>query len=141
MSEYFLDVYVHGDPKAQGSMKHIGKGRMIHEPDLVQWRDNIIETLEQWNGTYFGAREPVDLPVAVKAEFWLPRPARPRYDLPGTALDLDKLMRAVGDALEKSRVLTNDSRIVQWDNPRKHYAHGIAGDGEEPGARIKVREL
>ena len=141
MSEYLLDVYVHGDPKAQGSMTHIGKGRMIHKPDLIRWRDNITATLKEWVGSHFGAWEPIDEPVTIKADFWLPRPKRPRFDEPATALDLDKLQRAVGDALEQATVLRNDARIVQWDNPRKHYAHGIAGDGEEPGARIKVRKL
>ena len=28
--------------------------------------------------------------------------------------DVDKLQRAVGDALKKARILTDDSRIVQW---------------------------
>src|SRR5699024_1256609 len=31
MTDWFLNVFVNGTPRAQGSLRHVGKGRMIHE--------------------------------------------------------------------------------------------------------------
>jgi Holliday junction resolvase RusA-like endonuclease len=57
--------------------------------------------------------------------------------LPSVAPDLwlDKLIRAVGDALTDSEIVTDDSRIVRI-SARKLYAEGI-----EPGATISVKTL
>ena len=90
-------------------------------------------------GTYFGMWEPLDTPVEVHATFYLQRPKKPRLDHAATGLDLDKLQRCVGDALERSGVLKNDARIVRW-RAEKHWTHDIEGtDGHEAGVRIKVR--
>lgn len=72
--------------------------------------------------------EPIDQPVSVKVVFVLPRPKRPRFPVPATSPDADKLMRAVGDALEQSGVLRNDSRIIHWD-AKKIYAEGDTPTG------------
>lgn len=56
-------------------------------------------------------------------------------DPKATKPDLDKLQRAVGDALESARVFTNDSRIVGWPCcPAKVY-------GERVGVEIRVYTL
>lgn len=136
-----LDVYVPGEPKAQGSMRHVGKGRMIHEPKMIDWRNWVIESLQAWVGTHFGAWEPLDEPVEVHAKFYLPRPANPRLEHAATSLDLDKLQRCIGDALEKAGVLKNDSRIVRWNNPEKDWTHEFPGDGNIPGVRLKLRRV
>lgn len=62
----------------------------------------------------------------------MPRPKRPRFNVPATAPDLDKLQRGVGDGLEASGLLANDSRIVQWI-ATKHY-------GDTTGCRITIKE-
>lgn len=141
MTEWLIDLWIPGDPKAQGSMKHVGKGRLIHEPEMVKWRDHIIATCRQWVGTYFGMWEPIDAPVDVAVKFYLQRPAKPGLERAATGLDLDKLQRCVGDALEKSGVLKNDARIVRWTNPEKDWTHDFPGDGNEPGVRLRVRRL
>jgi Holliday junction resolvase RusA-like endonuclease len=140
MSDWLVNLFIPGEPKAQGSMKHVGKGRLIHDPEMVKWRDWMIESLQAWVGTYFGAWEPLDVPVEVGVNFWLPRPAKPRLEHAATGLDLDKLQRCAGDALEKSGVLKNDSRIVRWVNPEKDWTHDFTGDGSVPGVRLKVRK-
>ena len=141
MTEWFLDVFVNGDPKAQGSLRHVGKGRMIHEPKMLDWRNRMQDVLTQWQGTYFGEWEPINEPVEVSAVFWLKRPQKPTQDHAATSLDLDKLQRCAGDALEKSGVLKNDARIVRW-RAEKHWTHDIEGeDGHEPGVRVKVRKI
>ena len=114
MSDCLFDIYVTGTPKAQGSLRHVGNGRLIHGKGMIEWRTHIEATLKQWAGTWFGGWEPLDEPVEVHAEFYLQRPKKPRLEHAATGLDLDKLQRCVGDALERSGVLKNDARIIRW---------------------------
>ena len=119
----------------------MGNGRLIHGKGMVAWRNHVQFMLEQWAGTWFGGWEPLDEPVEVHAKFYLQRPKKPRLNHAATALDLDKLQRCVGDALERSGVLKNDARIVRW-RAEKHWTHDIEGeDGHEAGVRIKVRKI
>lgn len=140
MSEWVLDLYVEGEPRAQGSMKHVGNGRMVHDPKMVKWRNRVAECLETASRIQIGPFEPIDEPVEVAVHFWLPRPKKPRLENAATGLDLDKLQRCIGDALEQSGVLRNDARIVKWLNPEKDWTHDFPGDGNMPGVRIKVRK-
>ena len=141
MSDWLFDLYITGTPKAQGSMRHVGNGRLIHGKGMVAWRTHIESTLKQWAGTWFGGWEPLDEPVEVHAKFYLQRPKKPRLDHAATGLDLDKLQRCVGDALERSGVLRNDARIIRW-RAEKHWTHDIENeDGNEPGVRLKVRKI
>ena len=125
---------VNGDPKSQGSLNIGHHGRTYQKQDLVDWRNLITQTaiLACRNA---GWTLPLDEPVEVAAMFFLPRPQRPRWDTPATGLDLDKLVRAVGDALSPKRgmkALINDSRIIRWE-ASKHYA-----DDMGPGALIII---
>ena len=141
MSEWMMDLFVPGTPKAQGSLRHVGNGRLIHGKGMVAWRTHVQFMLEQWTGTWFGGWVPLDVPVEVHAKFYLQRPKKPRLEHAATGLDLDKTTRLVGDALEKSGVLKNDARIVKW-RAEKHWTHDIEGhDGHQPGVRIKVRKI
>ena len=141
MADWMIDIFVEGAPKAQGSLRHVGNGRLIHGKGMVVWRNHVQFMLEQWTGTWFGGWVPLDEPVEVHAKFYLPRPKKPRLEHAATGLDLDKLQRCVGDALERSGVLKNDARIIRW-RAEKHWTHDIEGtDGHTPGVRIKVRKL
>ena len=141
MSDWLFDLYITGTPKAQGSLRHVGNGRMIHGKGMVAWRNHVQFMLEQWTGTWFGGWEPLDEPVEVHAKFYLQRPKKPRLEHAATGLDLDKLQRCVGDALERSCVLKNDARIIKW-RAEKHWTHDIEGtDGHTPGVRIKLRKV
>ena len=141
MTDWLFDLYVTGTPKAQGSLRHVGNGRLIHGKGMIVWRNHIEATLKQWTGTWFGGWEPLDEPVEVSVAFYLPRPKKPRLEHAATGLDLDKTTRLVGDALEKSGVLKNDARIVKW-RAEKHWTHDIENtDGYTPGVRIKVRKI
>ena len=141
MSDCLFDIYVTGTPKAQGSLRHVGNGRLIHGKGMIEWRTHIEATLKQWAGTWFGGWEPVDEPVEVHAKFYLQRPKKPRLDHAATGLDLDKLQRCVGDALERSGVLKNDARIIRW-RAEKHWTHDFENtDGHEAGVRLKVRRV
>ena len=124
MSTFFIE----GTPAPQGSKRHIGNGRMVEaSKKLPKWRKQIIDTIQaQYEG------EPIDRPVRVTAYFFMPKPAKPRFDTPATMPDLDKLCRALGDGLEQSGLLKNDSRIVCW-NATKHY-------GTPTGVQVIIEE-
>lgn len=98
---------------------------------LPAWRKQIEDTAQN---EYKG--EPIDRPVRVAVDFFMPKPQKPRFEWPATAPDLDKLQRAIGDGLEKGGVLRNDSRIVHWE-ARKFYAN----TPEEMGAHITITTL
>lgn len=129
MTQPLLDVFIPGYPATQGSKRHVGNGRMVEmDKKLPAWR----QTIKMVCGVYYKG-EPIDKPVKVTAVFYLPRPKKPRWDVPGTAVDTDKLCRALGDGLEQAGVLKNDARIVHWD-AREQYAVG-----DYPiGAKVRV---
>lgn len=76
---------------------------------------------------------PIDGPVDVSMDFYLPRPKRPRYDVPAVKPDADKLARSILDGLEGAGILKNDSRVTHLQ-ATKHYAN----EATPPGADITI---
>lgn len=112
-----ITFWIDGVPASQGSKKHVGRGIMVEaNKQLPAWRKAIEDKAREIH-----KGEPIDQPVIVRADFFLPKPKKPRWLVPATALDTDKLQRALGDGLEKGGVLKNDARIVTWV-ATKHYA-------------------
>jgi Holliday junction resolvase RusA-like endonuclease len=77
----------------------------------------------------------IDEPCELIVNFYMPKPKTVTRLLPSVSPDLDKLIRAVGDALTDSGIVTDDSRIVRI-SARKLYAEGI-----QSGASILVKTL
>jgi len=119
MNDAPVHFTVWGDPKPQGSMRHIGKGRMIHKPEMLDWRFQVT------NASFkaMDARLPLEGPVAVDLHFTVPRPKTlPRKVIwPIKRPDIDKLARAVLDGLVYGGVLGDDSQVVTLI-AHKHYA-------------------
>lgn len=112
---------VWANPKPQGSMRHVGRGRLIHSPDLVTWRQQIKTAA----AGQMQARMPLEGPVVLDAHFYLPRPKSVRMKdraLPWRKPDLDKLVRGLCDALTGT-VVGDDAQIVHL-TAAKHYADG-----------------
>ena len=121
-----ITFWVDGIPAPQGSKRHVGNGRLVESSKaLPAWRKAIEDTVRQ---VFQG--EPIDQPVTVRADFFVPRPKRPRFLVPATAPDLDKLQRALGDGLERGGLLANDSRIVRWVTSKQF--------GERTGCQVTV---
>jgi Holliday junction resolvase RusA-like endonuclease len=124
-----VQIKVTGQPIPQGSVSSF-RGRVVAvKAELRKWRDAIrAASLEQW-----GDRPPIDRPVTIWATFVLPEPQRPRWPVPAVKPDLDKLTRAVGDALTNNKdqrgILAEDSRIIGW------HVHKVYGD---PGVFILI---
>ena len=135
---------VFGLPAPQGSKRHVGEGRMVESSKRVKpWRRQVAAAYVDHD---FG--DVLIGPLTLTVYFYLPRPkahygtgrnagalkpSAPAEHL--TMPDLDKLQRAVGDALTRL-AWRDDSQIVAW-HAYKHYAttdHPV-------GAQITIQEL
>lgn len=131
---------VRGVPVPEGNLRvRPARGRMppkiyhANSVKLIAWREAIAWMAAE-AAKEAGLAELHDGPVQVRMVFLLPRPQRhPKKNGPlfaQTKPDLDKLARAVLDALE-GVVYKNDSRVVDI-SARKAYA------AESPGVGIEV---
>jgi crossover junction endodeoxyribonuclease RusA len=110
-------LIVYGIPIPQGSKTaFVVKGRAVvtdgkKGPALKEWRMAIAWEARKWLSETNTA--PIDGPIKLAVTFYMPRPksAPKRVLFPATRPDLDKLTRAVGDALA-GIIYTEDSRIV-----------------------------
>jgi len=113
---------VPGKPVAQGSMRALGPSRMVHANHtiLMPYRATVAAIADQhvppmWDHTG---------PMWVEATFTLPRPkghyrkngerkpSAPLWPV-GRVGDLDKLLRALLDALTQAGVWGDDSQVVR----------------------------
>lgn len=67
-----------------------------------------------------------------------PSVSRKKRPYPSVAPDTDKLLRAVGDALQKCGVIVDDAQIVDFTRLAKVYCNEDPEALEVPGARIVV---
>lgn len=146
MTREVLRLFVRGEAQSQGSMQTRGNATVDlvtgaigvktwarHKPTLIEWRYAVAVEARRALPRAF-----VPLPKATAVElrvcfvFSRPPSLRKRMWAKVTAPDLDKLVRAIGDALTEI-VWTDDSQIVQIV-ARKEY-------GARPGALIVVNEI
>ena len=121
-----LEGFVAGEAKPQGSKRgfvtktgRVAMVEMAGNP-LKQWRTAI-----SWKMKGEAAKagwEKTDAPVSVKLIFQMRRPKKPKYPDPVTRPDLDKLSRAVLDALTDTGVIWQDDSQVVRLLAEKHYA-------------------
>lgn len=126
MPKLLVDFVVYGDAVPQGSMSNYGHGRVTHSKreKLMDWRRTIQVALQMKGHSFKDAL--VKGPVAIRALFYATRPTSTskKAVYKRTAPDLDKLCRALGDALEGT-VLQNDSIVVLW-HAAKLYTDGAS---------------
>lgn len=135
-----VTLNVPGIPIPQGS-KNIFNGRLVetNANKLRIWRRTIAAA-----ATNHHQGEPLDCPLHLTVEFRFPRPKHhfgtgknsltlkekaPTYYT--AKPDLDKLIRAVGDALTQAGVIRDDSRITRITASK---IYGV------PGATITLEE-
>lgn len=134
-----LHLWIPGIPVTQGSKRHVGAGRMIETSQgLPAWRNTIA-----WHTRATYRHPPMTGPVTVELGFWLPRPASHTRNgtLTPTApthpthkQDLDKLTRAVLDALTTAAVWVDDGQVVALTAGKLY-----AVDTYPPGVAITVQ--
>ena len=121
--------FTEGTPVTQGSMRSAGRGRMYHEkgPELRAWRKAIQVAAKNAGAKPLQEHEPVQVVIT----FYLPRPKSVTRSYPSAKMDVDKLTRAVFDALSEI-VIADDGQVVSVQ-ATKLYA-----DGCKPGAHISI---
>lgn len=123
--KYVVTFNVEGTPIQQGSMRHIGNGRMIHSnhAKVMEWRKLIVASAIK------AGCVPRDGAVKLQIIFRIKKPKTIKRDLPTVPPDLDKYIRNVGDALSGVAYL-DDGQVVEIQ-AQKVYS-------EAQGAEISV---
>ena len=119
------EFYIPGIPKPQGSMRHVGRGRIIHSsPALLPWRERIVQAILDQEC------DPFDGPVHVRIHVFLPIPKKPKHRLPISRAtgDIDKHARCTLDALQLSGIIPDDSHVVDL-HVCKRYSENVTGVG------------
>lgn len=150
-----VTLFVPGEPIPQGSvtpMRNRKTGAMFvkYAPAVVNWRSVVtgaaIEAQAEWMHTHPEIEFPITGAVGVRLTFLLPRPktqfgsgknasrilpSAPQR--PDRMPDLDKLVRAILDALTDARVWNDDGQVVTA------VCHKVyAGEGQRPGVEITL---
>lgn len=115
--------FVLGTPRPQGSKRPIrmanGRVGMIEScKELSSWRQDVAAVAAKHRPAL-----PTQWPVSVQLDFYLPRPKSVRRQHPTTKPDIDKLIRAVLDALTTAKVWEDDSQVIACTSV-KRYADG-----------------
>ena len=99
---------VEGTPIQQGSMRHIGHGRMIHSKavELAAWRADIASAAK------LAGCKPILDPIAITMKFRVKRPKSVKREYPTVAPDLDKYVRSVNDGLT-GVAFADDSQVIK----------------------------
>ena len=129
-----IRVFVAGKPAVQGSKRYVGRGIMLDaDKRLPAWRTSIRAAIIDEAG--YPVRS-LDGPVAIDLEFILVRPeSAPKRRTPSAVKkpDIDKLVRAVLDAVTLSGAWRDDSQVVQMTAKKR-----LAELGETPGCWIAI---
>lgn len=126
----------------QGSMRHVGGGRLLHSEKLQEWRGVAVPALQAAARQQGWTR--CDQPMMLrwyaafnrpKSHYYTGRNAgvlRDAYRFVRMAVtpDLDKVERAICDALTLSGVIADD-RLIDWSTGSKIWT-------AEPGAEEYV---
>ncbi len=129
-----LDIFVSGHAAPQGSKRHVGHGVMVESCQRVKpWRESIRSALTKDDGRPVQCFEGA---IACSLEFVLPRPkSTPKRTTPPAVKkpDIDKLGRAVLDAVTSAGVIGDDSQIVELSAKKR-----LAEINETPGMRLRL---
>lgn len=131
-----VTFHVAGTPAPQGSKTRTRYGMFESSKRVKPWRDLVTRVAAQTADDEHLLR-PLQAPYEVDVWFYIPKPrtTRARFPVAPTVGDLDKLVRAVGDALTKSGLIEDDRHIVTL-RAEKRWAVD-----EEPGVIVRVKEL
>lgn len=134
LSRFSLTLTVPGTPAPQGSKKHVGRGVLIESSKAVgPWRERIAWVARDAM-TRTRARTAVGA-VTLAVEFVMPRPKATPRTTPAAIKrpDVDKLARAVLDALVLGGVIRDDSQVIDLRATKR-----LANPDEQAHARITV---
>ncbi len=131
-----ISVFIPGLAAAQGSKRHLGNGILVEQSKKVKpWRSDVRSALIGNDGKPMARFEG---PVRLAIEFVMKRPAgTPKRSTPPAVKrpDLDKLQRAIFDAVSSAGVWRDDSQVIDV-----HARKRLAGIDETPGCHLQIAE-
>lgn len=137
-----IEFTVYGQPATQGSKRHVGNGVMIESnKSLKPWRAEVKAAARE--AIEHGSERYLDGPVCASIYFTVRKPTsapKRRRVWPAKKPDLDKLLRAVLDALTDSGVLSDDAQIVSIFASKRYPGEGF-GALDVPGVRVELWQL
>ncbi len=132
-----IRVFIAGNPATQGSKRFVGGGRFIEScKRLPAWREDVRAGLLGYDGQprlKLGER-----PARIDVIYILPRPKSlpKKKDICHTKKpDIDKLTRAICDAITSAGVWNDDSQCCEQYCTKRYSTLG-----ETPGCWIEIRE-
>lgn len=138
-----IDVFVPGKPAPQGSKRYLGrsggKGITVESSKAVApWRADIREAMLAELECRDDLQAPIAGAVSVCLNFVMPRPAStPKRRTPPAIKrpDIDKLCRAVLDAIGSAGVYRDDSQVISLSAYKR-----LAQVGETSGVEIRIEQ-
>lgn len=139
-----FSIFVSGSPAAQGSKRAVGRRKngstiLIEQSARVApWRADIVAEAQRFIRGTGAPWVRLDGPLVVRLAFFVPRPPsvkRADRERPTVAPDVDKMIRAVHDALTTAGVWADDARVVDV-HATEHY-----DDDHQAGVSIYVEPI
>lgn len=136
---------VHGQPKPKGSMRHVGRGRMVEQVEGSRpWREAVkYAALDAVRA--LGSVTPFDGPLQVEVFLSVIKPqsapkTRRTWPVTRSSGDVDKHGRNVLDALVDAGVLRDDSTVIRLI-VEKDYIGAAERTLPAPGAHIQIAQV
>jgi Holliday junction resolvase RusA-like endonuclease len=121
-----IRLFAPGIPRPKGSKNQFGAESSKY---LLGW----METVAYLARAAAGGRQ-LEPPYTIHRQYVFPRPKRSTWEWPTTA-DIDKLDRAIYDALTKAGVLLDDRHVIGGSETKR-----FAEPGQESGVLIEINE-
>lgn len=142
-----LKIAVYGTPKPKGSLKHIGRGRLVEQvAGSKPWRIAVADAArvamlpDDADATV--PLPPFEGPLRVEITSTVAKPKsapkrRVTWPVTRSSGDVDKHARNVLDALADAEVYGDDSQVLEVTS-RKTYPGGHRDALDQPGAVIRI---
>lgn len=132
-----LNVFIAGEPRPQGSKRHVGNGVMVEASKYVKdWRADVRQALLNQHGEP-KAKFEGEVHLALAFILTRPRTAPKKRKLSAAKKpDLDKLIRAVMDAISSAHVWRDDCQVVKLSCGKR-----VAGLEETAGLWLSIEEM
>lgn len=135
-----VQIIAIGRPKPKGSLRHVGRGRMVEQLEgSAPWREAV-----KWAAVRSAIRT-LDGPLLLDAIVTVPKPAsapkrRRTWPITRSSGDIDKHARNILDALDDASAYGDDSQVVDL---RIRKVYPLEGDGAlaMPGAAIRIWQI
>ncbi len=122
-----IEAAIGGRPVTQGSLNRSRSGHTYHKngPQLTLWRRQIAASVLATLSREQKDLLPITEPVSLTVHFTVGKPAsnKDEHAISQRTGDLDKYIRAVGDALTQGGIIKDDSLIVDIWGRKRYLGH------------------